>query len=123
MNDAPAFTIRQLLPDEWISLRPTFVEQGSDLPHPEFARILVAERDGTRIGFLVIQLVPHLEPIYVEEASRGTGVSLALAKAAQAQFPAGIHYYAFVPNPTIEALAIQAGLTKRPWAIYEGTGD
>jgi GNAT superfamily N-acetyltransferase len=42
-------------------------------------RVRLAECDGEIIGYVPVQLVPHLEPLYVDKAFRGTGVAEQLA--------------------------------------------
>lgn len=43
------------------------------------SRVLIAERDSRIVGFLVFQLVPHIEPMWIHEDYRGTGLSQQLA--------------------------------------------
>jgi GNAT superfamily N-acetyltransferase len=42
-------------------------------------RVLLAERDGEIVGFCVLQMLPHLEPLFVDKSVRGTGVAEELA--------------------------------------------
>lgn len=111
-------TIEVLDPTEWPRLAPIFHEHAGQLPDPAMARILVA-RDGEQLaGFLVIQLQPHLEPIYVAPAYQGQGHAIALAQAAIEMFPPGVPYWAFAPRPAIERLCERAGLKELPWKVY-----
>jgi hypothetical protein len=117
--------IRTLPFAEWPRIEGVFVQMGSTLPNPEFAQILVAEEpnaDGLVeiVGFIVTQLVPHIEPIWVAPARRGDGVWSQLADAAIKQFPVGQVFYAFTPTAAVEALANKAGLEKLDWSIHRG---
>ena len=116
-------TITVLAPEAWDDLLPVFAAQGVLLPCPEMAHVLVAQEGEETIGFLVIQLQPHLEPLYVKPAYRHQGVAQALAKAAIQLFAPGIPFYAFSPREGIDHLAQQAGLEALPWKIYRGGSD
>lgn len=45
----------------------------------ELTRVLVAERDGKLAGFIVCQLMPHTEPMFVAPSERGNGLAEELA--------------------------------------------
>src|SRR5262245_14081768 len=42
---------------------------------PTTSRILCAVKDNELVGFHVLQLVPHCEPLWVDESQRGTGLA------------------------------------------------
>ena len=48
------------------------------IPHPEFSRIVVAEQKGEIVGFHMLVMVPHLEPIWVAPEYRGTTLAVRL---------------------------------------------
>ena len=97
-----------------------FAEHGTTLPDPEMARIIVAWDDLTVAGFVVIQMQPHIEPLYVAPAYRHQGLAGELAAAAVSIFAPGVPYYAFSPREGIAQLAINAGLEQLPWHVYRG---
>ena len=120
--------LRLLPPVEWPRIADVFTAQGTTLPDPDSAHIIVLERldtDAFRdiVGFIVIQLVPHLEPVYVKKAFRGTEAFKDLAKAAISLFPPGEQFYAFAPNQNIEQMALSVGLVKLPWSVLRGAGQ
>jgi ribosomal protein S18 acetylase RimI-like enzyme len=43
------------------------------------SRVLVAEAGGKIVGFIVMQLYPHLEPLWVDKAHRSDGIAENLA--------------------------------------------
>ena len=99
----PAQWLRLLPPVEWPRIADVFTAQGTKLPDPELAQIIVLEQLDTDdfrdiVGFIVIQLVPHLEPVYVKKAFRGTEAFKDLAKAAITLFHEGAQFYAFAPS-------------------------
>jgi GNAT superfamily N-acetyltransferase len=58
-------------------------EIGVTVPHPESANIVVAELEEKIIGFIVLQLMVHTEPIYIDPAHRGSGIAEKLAEEAE----------------------------------------
>jgi hypothetical protein len=124
-TDTPTRTLRILTPAEWPMLAGVFARQGSTLPDASLAQIIVMEEedeDGMKslVGFVVLQLVAHIEPIFVTPRLRGTPAWEILARAAVKQFPVGVPYYAFAPSPAIGAMAEKVGLSKQPWDVYHG---
>lgn len=73
-----AYTYRKVDWTEWHRVAQTFTQFTDDtipdpkLPHPALAEIVVAEdEDGNIVGFLVAQLVKHLEPLWIAPDHRG----------------------------------------------------
>ncbi len=125
---APDRTLRVLTPAEWPALAGVFTKQGVTLPNPQLASIIVLEEEDSEgvkciVGFVVVQLVAHVEPIYVTPRLRGSDAWETLARAAVGQFPPNVPYYAFVPEPAIGAMAEKVGLTKKPWEVYSGVNQ
>lgn len=112
--------VRELPADDWGRLVSVFEQNKTVTPDPDLARILVAEEDAKITGFIVIQLVPHLEPIYVAPEQRGTDTWSQLAEAAVAFMPLGSEFYAFAPRPAIEHMAERVGMVKLPWSVMRG---
>jgi len=77
-------TTRMLKPEEYHLLEkiPQKTFSGDWIPHPDHSRIVVAERRGQIIGFLVIQEVVHLEPIWIAPSWRKKSVAARLWTAA-----------------------------------------
>jgi hypothetical protein len=126
-STVPGERVRILPPSEWYRIEPVFQAQGVPLPHPDFAGIVVIESaeasdEGVYrlAGFMVIQLVPHLEPIWINPAKRGTDLWKRLVAAAKAQFAPGVPFYVFTPNPALERMAEESGLAKLPWSVHRG---
>jgi len=113
-------TIEILPPSAWWQLESIFEEHGVQLPDPELARIIIARDEDVIAGFVVIQLQPHIEPLYVDESYRHKGLANELADAAVALFPPGTAYFAFSPREGISSLAEKSGLQQLPWKVYRG---
>lgn len=82
-------TFRILEKSEVGKLSPVLDSLGWRILYPEVATILAAEEDGEIVGFCVMQVLPHLEPEWVKESHRGTGLADELAKRAATIFAEG----------------------------------
>ena len=110
---------RVLPSEEWPRLQGVLEAEGGRLPDPATAQIVVHEAQGEIIGFLVVQLVPHLEPIWVHPDYRGKGLVSSLVNAGRSLLGSG-EFFAFSPNRAMGALATKEGLTPLPWTVYRG---
>jgi hypothetical protein len=107
----------RILPEaEWPAIADILVEYGGRLPAPG-STVFVAQDDHTIVGFLVLQYVPHVEPIWIHPDYRGRAHWLRLLHMAEAQLSGGT-YFAFTPHKHIEEMAEVAGMSKQPWSIY-----
>lgn len=111
----------KLLPiEDWELLEPIFRAYGTMLPDPRLAQIAVSEDDdGQIVGFLVCQLIPHLEPIWVHPEYRGGSVCIPdLVKTVTENLRPGTGLYAFAPSQAIGALCESVGMQPLPWRTY-----
>lgn len=117
-------TYRILEKGEQERILPILQDQGWFIPYSESCLILAAIDDGEIVGFSVTQLVPHIEPIWVKESYRGSGLALDLAKKAQEQLEAqGVNLYvAGAGNPFAEKLCEAIGMEKVSTAMYVKKG-
>jgi hypothetical protein len=82
----PRIVKRILPPEEWDSalmsngksLREIFHEQGGEFPDPRFGEMHIIEIDNRIAAFGVLQLVPHLDPVMVDESFQGSPIGLML---------------------------------------------
>lgn len=111
---------RLLPPDEWAALAPIFRELGGRLP-PEGSSIAVAEDGSQIVAFLVLQFVPHAEPLWIAPDYRGKASWRRLLGLAETQMQSngGGAYYVFAPTPRIAQIARVAGLTALPWTVFQ----
>lgn len=75
----PAWTIRFLDPEDFGQLDPLFAAQGAPPLDPNFSKVVVATSPNQAgqpevVGIMVLQMVPHAEPIVVREDFQGTGL-------------------------------------------------
>lgn len=66
--------------EEWDRVEALLAARGWMSLSRDASRILVAEDDdGKLLGFVVLQLIPHVEPLYVIPSMRATGLAEDLA--------------------------------------------
>ncbi len=70
-------SLREFPPTEWDRLK-GLIPQDDWIPDPANGRIMIAERNGSIIGFCVIQLAVHIDPLWVsgDEQNGMTAVRL-----------------------------------------------
>jgi hypothetical protein len=64
---------------EWDAIDEVCAARGWMSLNRTLTRVLVAKRGEEIVGFHVMQLVPHTEPLYVAPAERGTELAASLA--------------------------------------------
>ena len=85
-------------------------------------RLLLAERDGTLVGFLIFQLVGHCEPLWVDKSERATGLAETLADTMlDFLHDANARGWMLVANsPAAAKLAEERGMRKLEDPVYVG---
>ena len=106
---SPSLVYRELPCEDWWRLEPFFAERGQSLPHPQLAKIGVAEHDGEIVGFLVNQLIPHTEPLSIAPDWRGKVSWKRLLKLVESH-----KSYVFADSPERERMLKLGGFTKIP---------
>jgi hypothetical protein len=71
-------------------------------------RAVVAKEDGKIIGFVAMQLLPHLEPIWCDVSHRGSGLADTMVEIAAADLElSGVtHFLSIVRNAQSKRLAV-----------------
>lgn len=85
------------------------------------SRILVAEdADGALLGFVVLQFIPHTEPLWVAPSQRGTGLAEQLAdKIIEFMVEIGARgWVAVADSPVAAQLCEKVGMTKLESPVY-----
>ena len=67
-------TVRLLNPGEYEMLLPHFNDRAAPLPHPQLSQIAGMFHGQQLVGFLCFQLLPHVEPLWIDEAYRDNGL-------------------------------------------------
>jgi GNAT superfamily N-acetyltransferase len=87
---------------------------------PDSSRILVAEDGVVMCGFIILQMVPHTEPLYVAPTHRGTDIAATLADK-MVEFLAEIHvrgWMVVADNPIAAKLCEERGMVKIEAPVY-----
>ena len=66
-------------PEEWAAIDDVLIGRGWMSLNRTLSRVLVARRGEKIVGFHVMQLVPHAEPLWIEEAERGGTLAAEMA--------------------------------------------
>lgn len=65
--------IRQLAPTEYRLVAPILAQNGMGLPEANLSQIFAAfDQVGSVLGLSVVQLLPHLDPVWVTISERGS---------------------------------------------------
>ncbi len=105
----------RLLPHaEWDQVKPFFDERGVSLPQPSMAQICVAEDEGKIVGFLVRQLMWHVEPLSIAPDYRGKANWLRMSKLLED----GQTIYVFSDSPERDRMCELGKMTKLPYTVY-----
>ena len=110
----------RILPkNEWGKLEKIFQENNTPLPH-ETSQIAVAEHEGEIVGFLVLQFVPHVEPLWIREDMRGKVSWKKMLSDIVGLFNGNKgSLFAFSPNEKIGNMVKHAGMERMPWGIWK----
>ncbi len=103
---------------EW--LNEVMARKGWAELNPQTARALVAYKDERIVGFIVIQLFPHAEPLYVDPEFRGTGLADELADRMY-EFLKEVRtrgYMVVAESPFAEKLCEARGMKRVNYPVY-----
>ena len=107
--------------EEWDRIE-TIIETRGWIPlNRRTTRVLLAETAaGGLVGFIVLQLIPHVEPLFVAPSMRATGVAEDLAERMKAYLDeVGVRgYIATAENPSAAKLCEAHGMTKVEKPVY-----
>lgn len=107
-----------LTPDEIATIAPVFADFGAALPDPRTSFIMGALSDGKVVGFLVVQLSVHAEPMWIEPGHEAVFNSLVHATERTIAERAGeCDVYLFAPAGKVARLAQLAGMRTEPWVV------
>lgn len=105
---------------EWNTIDEKLASRGWMSLNKNTSRVLVAEDEGEIIAFFCLQLVPHVEPLFVSRKYRDTLVAGELANQMQ-EFLDNHHargYMAVAENPQVEEMMRVRGMEKIQYPVY-----
>ena len=111
-------SIRLLTPEEIKSVEHIFTAQGASLPNPSVSVFIGAVKDGKVLGFLVLQLKLHAEPMYIEDGHSDLFLPLVSAAESHILKTTGPQWvYLFAPAGKVAQLATKIGMQVEPWVV------
>jgi len=111
--------VRELTADEIKTVEYLFTEKGHPLPNPNESTFVGYIREGKVIGFIVLQIKLHAEPMWIENGH--SDIFSALVREAERTVlrrcgPAWV--YTFAPAGKVSQLAQAAGMQLEPWNVF-----
>jgi hypothetical protein len=109
---------RVLTPEEISSIAHVFADQGASLPDPTVSQFVGAVEDGKVVGFLVLQLRLHAEPMWIESKHSQVFTKLVAEAEKIILRQAGPQWvYLFAPAGRTAQLAQSMGMQLEPWVV------
>lgn len=116
MNDDIAY--RVLPHSEFERLKELMCGEGyeNNVPDPRFCRVVVGERNGTIVAFLVCQVAIHMEPLWISPEERGKLNWRRMVHMHEENLLSP--FYVFAPNEKIAAMCEAVGMKKQNWEVF-----
>jgi hypothetical protein len=109
---------RVLTPEEVLTLAPIFEATGNPLPDPAISTFYGCLKDGKVVGFIVLQLKLHAEPVWIEEGHSAVFQGLVRGAESVIITRCGPQWvYLFAPAGRIAQLAAAMGMQTEPWVV------
>ena len=108
---------RWLAPNEFSLLVPVFAEYEAELPNPALSAVYGAFNDAQElVGFHVVQLMPHAEPMWIHPNYRAKVNWREFQKGVESLFDkdAGGCYFIFPSDDRVAKLCKRGGMTEIP---------
>lgn len=114
----PTTTFRLLEPSEVQTLAPTFEANGVSLPNLNTSAVVGALRDGKVVGFLVLQLCLHAEPMWIEPGHSTVFPGLVqVAEQTVLERVGACNVFLFAPAGRVAQMAQAVGMRVEPWVV------
>jgi len=108
-NEDDRVQIKELPLDQWHLLEGAFVKMDSSMPNPSNSAILVAIEDDKILGFVVMQSIMHVEPLFVYPEGQHRKIWEKLYNYVDELLPNNFYYFITTEQPAIEKLAKDRG--------------
>lgn len=110
--------VRELTQDEIKTVEHVFTATGNPLPDPQISTFVGAVKDGKVVGFLVLQVKLHAEPMWIEEGHSDVFTPIVHAAERTILSKAGPQFvYLFAPAGRVSQLAQSMGMQLEPWNV------
>jgi len=114
----PAMEYRFLAPEEFELTRPSMEENGGEVPDPSQSAIAAAFDGDRLVGYAVLQLIPHLEPVYIAPEARGKVDWRRFQTMLEGLFEASGMYLTTTDNPRVAKMCERAGMEELPYRVF-----
>lgn len=113
-------TYRRLGISEWDRIVPIFEREFREPPpRPTNGIVVVAETDsGEIVGLATVQMVAHIEPVWVKSTWRGRWVLQRLVKEMYSIIPTLDFVFAFVSTTRMCMLLRAMHMEELPWKVF-----
>ena len=110
---------------EWDTLDRLLASRGWMSLNRLTSRILVAERDAVIVGFYCLQLIPHVEPMYVRPQERASGIAEELDNRMQEFLTESRArgYMAICEHPIAARMCEERGMVKVAAPVYVSVAE
>ena len=116
--ESPDLEIRELTSEEISTVEAVFTERGHSLPHPAQSTFVGAVQNGKVLGFLVLQVKLHAEPMWIADGHSDLFMSIAHEAEKIVLSRVGPCWvYLFSPAGKIAQLAQSMGMQMEPYVI------
>lgn len=117
-------TYRRLQISEWDRITEIFkAEFGEPQPSATNSVIVIAEDHGEIVGIVTLQMIMHVEPVWVKSTWRGRWVLQGMLREVSRQFPTLSLAFAFVKTTWMCMLLNTLGLEELPaWRVFRWKG-
>jgi hypothetical protein len=118
-TDPESEQFRVLTPEEVESLRPIFEANSAELPDMSVSTFVGCVKDGEIIGFIVLQIKLHAEPMWIKDGQSQIFSRLVNTAENVIITQCGPQWvYLFCPAGRVSQLASAAGMQAEPWVVF-----
>jgi hypothetical protein len=110
--------VRELTMEEIQTLAPIFATAGCGLPDPKVSTFVGAVKDGQVVGFIVLQVKLHAEPMWIRKGESECFKALVRKAEEVVLAKSGPQWvYLFAPAGRVSQLASSMGMQLEPWNV------
>jgi hypothetical protein len=121
MQETTDIEFRWLMGEQLAELSPIIQQRNEWVPlNPKMAGANAAYVHDTLVGFCAFNAIPHVEPLWIKETHRGSGLAETLTDNV-VQLLYAVHApaaYVIANSPHSERLALKHGMTRVEYPVY-----
>ena len=114
----PTHEYRELTPEEITQVAKVFNDKGASLPDPRHSTFVGALEDGKVIGFLVLEVKLHAQPLWIDTGRSAIFPALcAAAEKVILEKVGSCWVYLFTQPGRMTQMALTQGMQVEPWTV------